>query len=307
MDLDAVRLNFSSESLIFLNVLIGLIIFGIALDLTPGDFTKVFKSPKAPLVGLLAQFAGLPFFTFLLTLVLQPSPSIALGMILIGACPGGNMSNFLTHLARGNAALSVTMTAVSTVAAVVMTPLNVQIYGYLNPSTRPILQAVELDFMTLFLTVLTILCVPMAAGMIVNRYVPAVSARLHGPFKYFSILFFISFLVMAFMSNYDVFVNTIHRVALAVILHNATALLVGYGAARLCRLDQRDARAVCIEVGIQNSALGLILIFGFFEGMGGMALVAGTWGLWHIIVGLPLAWYWSLDPPRELALEGAEP
>ncbi|MBU4606010.1 MAG: bile acid:sodium symporter, partial [Proteobacteria bacterium] len=121
---DAVRLNFNPSGLLALNAVIGLMMFGIALDLKPSDFTRIIKSPKAPAIGLGAQFILLPAFTFLLTLVLPISPSIALGMILVASCPGGNLSNMMTYLAGGNAAVSVSMTAVSTAAAVVMTPLN---------------------------------------------------------------------------------------------------------------------------------------------------------------------------------------
>ncbi|MCH7960510.1 MAG: bile acid:sodium symporter family protein [Candidatus Hydrogenedentes bacterium] len=305
MDIDSVRLNFSPESLRLLNVILGLIIFGVALDLRPSDFTKVLRSPKGPIVGLVAQFICLPAFTFLLTLILRPEPSIALGMILIASCPGGNLSNFLTHLAGGNAALSVTMTGVSTVAAVFMTPLNVSFWGRLNPHTRPILERVHMDFWALFFTIVTILLIPMILGMLFRRFFSRAADRLHSPFKYFSIIFFLIFLVLAFGNNYDIFTQTMHLVAIAVILHNATALSVGYTFARLWRLEKRDVRAVCIEVGIQNSALGLVLIFGFFEGLGGMALVAGTWGIWHVIVGLPLAYFWSRIPLSDPAEEGA--
>lgn len=298
MDIDTIRLNFTPESLRLLNGILGLIIFGVALDLTPRDFIKIFRAPKGPVVGLITQFLILPAFTFLLTLILRPAPSIALGMILIASCPSGNLSNFLSHLAKGNAALSVTMTAVSTVVAVVMTPFNISFWGNLNPHTRPILQDVQLDFWTLFFTVLTILFVPMALGMATRRFFPGIADRLHTPFKYGSVLFFILFLIIAFRNNFDIFIATIPYVMLAVILHNATALSLGYGFARLCKLEQRDRRAVCIEVGIQNSALGLVLIFGFFDGLGGMAITAGLWGIWHVIVGLPLAYYWSLHPPE---------
>lgn len=305
MDIDSVRLNFSPESLRLLNVILGLIIFGVALDLRPSDFTKVLKSPKGPVVGLVAQFLCLPAFTFVLTMILRPEPSIALGMILIASCPGGNLSNFLTHLAGGNTALSLTMTGVSTVAAVFMTPINLSFWGHLNPYTRPILEQVHMDFWPIFFAIVTILLVPMTLGMLFRRFFDRAADRLHSPFKYLSMVFFIIFLVIAFSNNYDIFVQTIGLVSIAVLLHNATALSIGYIFARLWRLEKRDVRAVCIEVGIQNSALGLVIIFEFFEGIGGMALVAGVWGIWHVIIGLPLAYFWSLKPLAEVAEEGA--
>ncbi len=296
VDVDAAQLQFNSGGLWALNAVIGLIMFGVALDLRTEDFARVVRLPRAPLAGLLAQFLVLPAFTFLLTRVLDPAPSIALGMILIAACPGGNLSNFLTHFAGGNAALSVSMSAVSTVAAIFMTPLNVAVWGSMHPDTAAILTSIRLDPLQMLLVVFLILGLPMLAGMGVARWRPRLAARLHGPFKYFSVAFFLLFVGFVFWQNFDVFTVYIGAVIGAVVLHNALALSSGYGAARLLRLEGRDRRAVTLEVGIQNSALGLTLIFSFFGGLGGMALVAGTWGIWHIIAGLTIASLWSRRP-----------
>jgi BASS family bile acid:Na+ symporter len=114
--------------------------FGVALDLKVSDFKAVLVMPKPVLIGLAGQFLLLPAFTFLLVLAIKPAPSIALGMMLVAACPGGNISNFLTHYARGNTALSITMTAMSTAVAIVMTPLNLSLWGGLNPETAKILK-----------------------------------------------------------------------------------------------------------------------------------------------------------------------
>lgn len=302
MDVDAARLYFQGESMWLLNAIIGLIMFGVALDIRVEDFRRIAASPKGPAIGLFTQFLLLPAFTFLLTRVLDPAPSIALGMILVASCPGGNLSNFFTHLAGGNAALSVSMTAVSTLAAVVMTPFNVAFWGGLHPDTAAILQRIQLDPVQLMLTVLMILGVPLAAGMYAARRWPRAALLLHKPFKVGSIIFFIVFVGAVFTQNYAVFTEYIGRVALAVVLHNAMALATGYAMGRLWRLSTRDTRAVSLEVGIQNSALGLTLIFGFFGGLGGMALVAGAWGIWHVIAGLALATFWSRRPA-----EGAQP
>lgn len=304
--LDAVRLDFDPDKLWMLNGVIALIMFGVALDLRTEDFRRIFESPKGPLIGLVAQFLLLPAATFVLTLVLRPAPSIALGMMLVAACPGGNLSNFLTHLARGNTALSVTMTAVSTAAATVMTPLNVSIWGRLNPRTAPILEQIQISYLDLFLTVMLILGLPLVVGMACARTMPRVAKALHIPLKYFSIVFFLVFVVFLFTRNYDVFTNYIHWVAAAVVIHNVVAFSTGYGMGRASGLPPRDCRAVAIEVGIQNSALGLTLIFQFFAGLGGMALVAGAWGIWHIIAGLAVASIWSRRPVEVATAQAAE-
>jgi BASS family bile acid:Na+ symporter len=143
--IDQVRLNFNPQGLLIINVAIGLMMFGVALELKLEDFKRIAVAPKAPCIGLAAQFILLPAFTFLLTLILRPPPSIALGMMLVAACPGGNLSNIITYLAKGNCAVSVSMTAVSTAAAIVMTPFNLAFWGSLNPDTAQILKKVSLS------------------------------------------------------------------------------------------------------------------------------------------------------------------
>ena len=136
IEIDAVRLNFSPESLVALNFILAFVMFGVALDMKPADFKGITAAPRAVLIGMVAQFLLLPAAAWALTMVLRPQPSIALGLILVACCPGGNISNFLTHFARGNTALSVTMTAFSTVGALFFTPFNTALWGSLNPATR---------------------------------------------------------------------------------------------------------------------------------------------------------------------------
>jgi len=286
---DQVRLNFSPGTLKALNGVIGLMMFGMAIDMKAEDFLRVLRSPKGPVIGLIAQFLLLPAFTFLLTLVLPVMPSIALGMMLVAACPGGNLSNLLTYLARGNAALSVSMTAVSSVAAIIMTPLNVSLWGSLNPKTQAILHQVSLSPLDVLGTIILILGLPMVAGITVSRMFPGLADKVRRPVKIFSMLFFLVVVAFALKANWDYFVTYVGVIFFVVLVHNALALSVGYGASTVFGLPKRDRRAVCIEVGIQNSALALVLIFDFFDGLGGMAIIAGLWGIWHIVSGLLLA------------------
>jgi BASS family bile acid:Na+ symporter len=296
MPLDQLQLNFNPESLKLLNAIIGLIMFGVALDLKVDDFRRIAASPIPPLIGLAGQFILLPALSFLWTLILKPPPSIALGMILIAACPGGNVSNFLTHLAKGNTALSVSVTAISTAVALVMTPLNLTFWGRLNPDTAPILHRINLDPLEVFSTVVIILGIPLAAGMLVAHYAPKLAGRLRRPLKIFSLVFLVSFIIVIFALNWDNFLKYVPKIWFAVFIQNGLGLWGGYAMSRVFRLPRRDARAISIEVGIQNSALGLALIFEFFAGIGGMALVAAWWGVWHLVSGLTLALIWSKRP-----------
>lgn len=295
-DIDRAVLNFNESSLLALNVLIGLMMFGVALGIDLSDFKALTRSPKPAAIGLGAQFLLLPSATFLLTLALDLPASVELGMILVASCPGGNLSNVMTYLGRGNAPLSVGMTAVSTAAAVVMTPLNFSLWGRLNPQTEPLLESVSLNPMTLFVTIVLILGVPLSAGILFARWKPRLAARLEKPFKIFSVVVFVGFVAIALGNNWNNFVTYIGFLVGIVALHNALALGLGNVSARLARLSAWDTRAVTFEVGLQNSALALVLVFTFFDGLGGMALIAAWWGVWHIISGLSLAWVWSRRP-----------
>jgi len=300
-EMDLVRLNFNPQSLWALNFIIGLVMFGVALDLKVADFKAVLTMPKPVVIGLAGQFLLLPAFTFLLVLAIRPSPSVALGMMLVAACPGGNISNFLTHYARGNTALSITMTAISTAVAIVMTPLNLSLWGGLNPETAKILRIVALDPLDMLLAVFLLLGLPMAVGMWVGHSFPNFVDKAHKPVKIFSLVVFGLFVIGALAANWRYFLDFVGFVVFAVFLHNGLALLTGYFAARFAGLPERDRRAVSIEVGIQNSALGLILIFNFFDGLGGMAIVTAWWGIWHIISGLTVATLWSRREPDPAA------
>ena len=300
--IDQVRLNFNPTGIAIINGAIGLMMLGVALELKIDDFKRIVSSPKAPAIGLVAQFVLLPAFTFLLVLLIKPHPSIALGMMLVAACPGGNLSNIITYLANGNSAVSISMTAVSTIAAIIMTPFNISFWGSLNPETASILKQVSLNPVDVFITVFLILGIPLIVGMSIGHYLPNIAKKVKKPFKIFSLVFFIIIVCGALAANWQYFLKYVGIVMLAVLIHNALALNIGYWSGRLFKLDEKDCRAVCIEVGIQNSALGLVMVFGFFGGLGGMAILVAWWGIWHIIAGLVTAVIFNLKklPENEL-------
>jgi BASS family bile acid:Na+ symporter len=297
-ELDAVRLNFSPESLVALNFILAFVMFGVALDMKWADFRGVTAAPRAVLIGMASQFLLLPAAAWALTMVLRPQPSIALGLILVACCPGGNISNFFTHYARGNTALSVTMTAFSTVGALFFTPFNTALWGSLNPATAAILTEVAIDPLEMFAAVAVLLVIPAIAGISVARHFPGFAARARKPFRVLSLGVFVAFVVLALAANWDYFLRYTDRVVSAVFLLNALGFGIGYYAAGVARLVQADRRAVSIETGIQNSGLGLILVFNFFGGLGGMAITAAWWGIWHILAGLALASWWRRHAPR---------
>ncbi|MBT7243174.1 MAG: bile acid:sodium symporter family protein [Flavobacteriaceae bacterium] len=292
-ELDAIILNFDSESLFFLNLTLAVIMFGVALNITISDFLRIVKNPKSVLIGVLSQFILLPAFTFLLVTIIQPLPSIALGMFLVAACPGGNISNFMTHYAKGNAALSVSLTAISTLLAIVMTPLNFQLWSGLYGPTSNLINTISLSPLEMVKVISLLLGVPLILGMLVRNYFPKFALKTAPFFKIGSILFFIALIILALSKNIDIFKKYIHYVFIIVLVHNILALILGYSVASIAGLSKRNRRTLAIETGIQNSGLGLLLIFSFFNGLGGMAILAAFWGIWHIVSGLTIAIFWS--------------
>lgn len=290
---DAIQLNIGTGALWIMNVSLACIMFGVALELTVEDFKNVAKHPKSALVGLTSQFLLLPLLTYLLVITMNPAPSLALGMMMVAACPGGNISNFFSLIAKGNAALSVSMSAIATLLAIFLTPLNFSLWASFYPPTNAILQEISLDILEVFKTIVLILGIPLVAGMLVRHHKPDTAKRFSRYIKNFGIVFFMGFVVVTFTLNFDNFLNYVHLVILIVFLHNLIALTSGYSLARVFGLPYEDRKSISIETGIQNSGLGLLLILTYFEGMGGMALVAAWWGMWHIIAGLTISWYWS--------------
>jgi bile acid:Na+ symporter, BASS family len=193
--------------------------------------------------------------------------------------------------------LSISMSAVSTVAAIFLTPVNVMFWGSLYPGTEPLLRSFTINPVDMLFTIFLMLGLPLVIGMFIRYKYPVLAMKVNKRMKNVSIAFFILFLLSALISNFTYFVQFVGMVVLVVFLQNLIAILSGYFSARAFKLPEADRRAIAIEVGIQNSGLGLVLIFNFFDGLGGMAIVAAWWGVWHLISGLSLAAFWSRREP----------
>ncbi|MGA9747131.1 MAG: bile acid:sodium symporter family protein [Nocardioides sp.] len=305
-DVDSIRIAFDEGSLTTLKIVIGAILFGVALDTRVEDFALAVRRPGTIGIGVLAQFLVLPAITFALTLLLGVRGSVALGMILVACCPPGNVSNILTHRARGDVALSVSMTAVGNVLAIFLMPLNVAFWGSLHPTASALLEDIELSAADMLLEVGLVIGLPFALGLTVVRLAPAFAARaarVVGPVAFLGLG---AVIVVGVANNWGIFLDYIPVVLLAVLLHDALALLLGYGIARATRLSDESTRAMTFEVGVRNAGLGLLLVFTYFEGLGGMALVAAWWGIWDIIAGLALAQWWGHRSSRSATEPSAE-
>ncbi|MFP1682020.1 bile acid:sodium symporter family protein [Alloalcanivorax sp. C16-1] len=291
-------IDFNTGSLIALNAILACMMFGVSLSLRVDDFKRVLVKPAAPAAGLLAQFLLLPALTCATTWWLDVDPQLALGMILVASCPGGTFSNIMTWLARANVAVSVSMTAVSSLAATVLTPFNFAFYGWLNPNTRGLVTDIALDSTNILLLVVAVLAVPLLLGMVVGRHFPRFADAAQKPMRVFTLLVLLAFVGIAFGNNMDVFLANADRIVALVIGQNALALALGALAGLAVGLSRADRRAVTLEVGIQNSGLGLSILFTFFPQAAGMILIAGFWGVWHLVSGLLLSLIWARSAGR---------
>ncbi|MFA5938377.1 MAG: bile acid:sodium symporter family protein [Sinimarinibacterium sp.] len=298
--IDSVQLHFSPTAALALQLILALIVFGVALELTLSDFRRLLREPRIVAIGLSSQLVALPLLTFALISVVEPVPSIALGLMMTAACPGGNMSNVLTHWAGGRTSLSMAMTTISSLVSPVVTPLTFALLGGLHPATREAMRAVSVPYAELVTTILFALVIPLVAGMTLAERRPAIAARLRRPLKRFGLFAFFLFVVLAIAANYAIFWQALTTIFLLVLVHNALALATGYSIATLFRVGEPERRAITFETGIHNTALGLTLIFTYFQHLGGMALVVAWWGVWHLVTGGLLARRWSGTRPALL-------
>ena len=294
--LDHIRVNFNAEQLFLLNFCLGFLMFGIALELTTDDFKALVKNKKSTLVGLASQMVLLPVLTLILIAIIQPHPALAAGMLLVAACPGGNVSNYAVHLSKANAPLSVLLTTFSTLAAAFTTPFVFkQGQNVLTSLTRS-QTAFSIEFFSMFLSIVQLILVPLIFGMVIRQWQPSFTAKIIPTVKKVSLVIFVAFILFAVAGNLENIRQHLHRVFLIVMIHNGLALALGYYFPKWMGRSTHDARTISIETGIQNSGLALILIFNFFNGNGGMALIAAWWSVWHLVSSFVLALYWKKHP-----------
>ena len=300
--LSDLTINFGQGGTTIVNILLAFIMFGVALGIKLDTFKDVFKNPKSLIVGLVLQWVCLPALTTLLAILMNNwiTPMIALGMILVSSCPGGNISNFMSSFAKGNVELSVSMTAITSAFATFITPLNFFLWGNLYYRTVSIAGDVPelvIPFLPMFGQVLILLGIPIVLGMLFAKYYPKATEKIMKPFQVLSIVVFFGMVIIAFAQNFQIFIDNIIYIFFIVLIHNACALGLGYGGGALFKRPAIDRRSLTIEVGIQNSGLGLVLLFNpvifppeiWHHQYGGMLLVTAWWGVWHIVSGLTVA------------------
>jgi len=287
-EIDNFQLELGGGSEVAMMFILSMMMFAVALGLRTEHFRFFKTNPKIYFAGVFAQLIGLPLLTLGLCFLLTPLPSIALGMILVACCPGGNVSNLLALFGKANTALSVSLTATSSIAAAFLTPISILFWSALYPPTRTLLTEINIDVVSFLLQTLIILALPLLIGMWVAHYLPKLAERLQKPLAIIAGIGLLIIILAACYKYKDLFLTLGFSIAGIVILHNALAFSMGYLAGVFTKADKGSRRALTFEVGIQNSGLGIVILLTQLGGLGGAGAVAGLWGTWHIIAGLIL-------------------
>ena len=297
--IDSIDVTLNAGGMNTINIVLAFVMYGVALGIRPGLFRDVFRKPKSLILGMVSQLVLLPLLTFLLALLFGRwiSWTMALGMILVASCPGGNISNFMSSLSKANVELSVSLTAVSTALAILTTPFNFWLYGSLYLHFANVASDVPqlvIPLLDVFKTIFILLGIPLTLGVLTAHFLPKVAEKLKKPLQWFSIIFFVAMVVLSFMGNIKAFLQCIQYIFLVVLIHNLLALGIGFGIGTFFKVPKHDRRTLTIETGIQNSGLGLVLLLGtnLFAGFpphGGTLVITAWWGIWHIISGLTVS------------------
>ena len=289
---DTLRINFNPGQMAVLNAAMAFLMFAVALDVRPSDFRKVVQFPKSILVGLTVQYLLFPVLTLGIIYLFQPPVSMALGMVLVSMCPSGNMTNFLVHFSKSNTALSVTLNAIIILSATVVTPAGFLFWSKFVPESEALRKSFEVGFIDMALIIVQLILAPLLFGMWLNGRYTEVVARIRPVVQRLALILFFTILLVALLGNGENLVNYLGYAFVIVLVHNMAGIGTGYILGRLTRLPEPDCRTLAFESGVHNTALGLLLIFRFFNGLGGMALIAAWWGIWDLVTGMGLAAWW---------------
>jgi BASS family bile acid:Na+ symporter len=292
-EINQIPFNFDPRIGMIVGVMVGFLVFAVSLDLTREKLLRVLKRPKAPTIGLVAQFGILPAIAFLAGLYLTDEPSIALGLLLVTCCPGGALSNYLTGVAKGDVATSISMTTISTLFSIVLTPVLFAFWASMNPSTLAVLQNVRMDPQQVIMTLLIMLVIPVTAGMLLRAKRPNTANRIRNPVRLIAGIVFAVIVAMIIGSNFKSLALLAQAALFPVLFTFVIAVGLGWGIGWLAGLMAAERRAVAIEVAFQNVALAIGLGITFFPSLGGIAAVSILWGIVHLTLGFGLAIVWN--------------
>ncbi|MDX8163806.1 bile acid:sodium symporter family protein [Acinetobacter pittii] len=270
--------------------ILGIIMLGMGMTMTVDDFKGVLQSPKAVLIGVVAQFVVMPGLAYVLCKLFNLPPEIAVGVILVGCCPGGTASNVITYMAKGNVALSVACTSVSTLLAPVLTPA----IFYLLAS-----QWLKIDAASMFISISQVVLLPIVIGLILRTWLKRQVESYIQVMPLVSVIAIVAIVAAIIGGNKAAILQSGLLILAVVILHNGLGYLLGFTAARFFKLPYADSKAIAIEVGMQNSGLGVALAAVHFAASPITAVPSAIFSLWHNISGPALATYWASKHKQE--------
>lgn len=271
----------------YITILLGIVMFGMGLTLKAVDFKLVITNPVPVIIGVCAQYVIMPLSAFLIAYIMNLPAELAAGLVLLGSVPGGTASNVMVYLAKGNVPLSITMTSFSTLLAPIATPI---ILLLLAGKWMPV------DPIAMFTSIIQVIIIPIILGIIIRRVVPQIVEKSINVIPLISVVAIMIIVSAVVAGNVDTIASAGSIIFAAVVLHNAFGLLFGYITARVLGLDESNRRAISIEVGMQNSGLGVALATAHFGPLAALPSVLGA--VWHNISGPILATYWSKKPEK---------
>ncbi len=290
--LDLVKIHFDPKQLEILNLALGFLMFSVSFDIYISDFKTLFSNPKPMFVGFFSQYVLFPVLTMAMIYMFRPSATVALGFILVSACPSGNMANFMTNHARGNLPLSISLNSIITLGAAISTPLVFNFWAQFLPDKSTEIANIYIGFFDVVAIIAKVIVLPLVIGLVLRHYFPDFMARIKKTVNVLALVIFFGIIIGAFLANWQIARQHLDKIFFLVAFHNAMAMFLGYWAARAARLNLVDSRTIAIESGIHNTALGMILVFNFFNGIGGMAMVTAWWGIWDLVAVFSLASFW---------------
>lgn len=297
-DIDQINLDLGTGSEVAMMLILAVMMFAVALGLRKENFAFFKTAPRVYFGGVIAQIIGLPALTLALCFILSPQPSVALGMILIACCPGGNTSNILALFGKADTALSVSLTATSSVAAALITPISILFWSSLYPPTDALLTEINLDAVAFLIQTLIILALPLFIGMAIAHFYPRLAVTLQKPLAAIAAVALAVIIIGAVTKFMPVIIALGFGIISLVMIHNALAFAMGFLTGIVTRANTKQRRALTFEVGIQNSGLGIVILLTQLDGLGGAAAIAGIWGVWHIIGGLILVTLFRFNDRR---------
>lgn len=283
--LDTLRIQLDPASQAGLAVALFTIMFSVALGVRKSDFAAIFEKPKIYISGVIAQTIGLPLLTLALVFTLSPPPSIALGMIVVASCPGGNVSNLMAYAGRADVALSIALTATSSIIAAFFTPALILLWSSLYPPTAALLQSIDFNAGTFLIQTTLLLAVPLTAGMACAHFASDIATKIRKPAALFGAGLLAVIVVIGTIDIAPKLLAAFWLIAPPVVIHNACAFFLGASTGRLTKAPVAARRTLTFEVGLQNSGLAIVILISQLEGLGGAAAIAAAWGVWHLVAG----------------------